>query len=173
MDYKTEMIQRAIVERQSELHNIAGILSEAAEKKIKVANWTKVLTILLGAFVATQAVAGKVLGEQSSMVAVVYALAGLFVAVLGGIEAAFKHDAKGAELAVLAARCQSAIWQIDSEWSKTVGTAEGEQQYQAARVLLDRQDASIADIQSRAAQAGVNITLEVRGLWGDEPRALA
>lgn len=173
MDYRVEVIQRGITERQRELHSIAEILAKGAKKKGRIAASTKVLTILLGAFITTQAVASQVFGDNSIGVVIVYALAGLLVAVVGGVEAAFKNETRAAELYVLAAQCQSIIWQIDSEWSKTVGTATGEAQFQAARSLLDRQDSSLAEIQSRAAQAGVNITYEVRELYDGEMPALA
>jgi hypothetical protein len=127
------------MERQKELHNIAGILASAAEYRRRTANLSRVITIFVGAFIATQAVAADLFGKASMGVVVTYAFAGLLVAVIGGVEAAFKNEARGAELSVLAAQCQSTIWQIDSEWFKTVGTAEGEAQYQAARSLLDRQ----------------------------------
>ena len=45
--------------------------------------------------------------------------------------------------------------------------------FQAARALLDRQDSTLADLQSRAAQIGINITFEVQHLWDDNPRVLS
>jgi hypothetical protein len=173
MDHRVEVIQRGIEERQRELHNIAEILALAASRKGRLGALAKVTTIALGALIATQAVAVQILGDNSVGVIVAYSFAGLLVATIGGLEAAFRNEARAAELYVLAAQCQSTIWQIDSEWSKSVGTATGEAQFQAARALLDRQDSTLTEIQSRAAQAGVNITLAVRRLYGGEIPALA
>jgi len=73
----------------------------------------------------------------------------------------------------LAATCQSTIWKTDSEWQKSIGSGLAENPTLAARNLLDTQDQVLADIHIRAAQLGINITHEVRELWGGEPRAAA
>jgi hypothetical protein len=169
-----DVLQNAIQERQEELHRIADILAQAARTRTRTSVWTRTATILLGAFITTQAVAGRLLGEGSEVVLVLYALAGFLVAGIAGLEAAFKNEGAGAELTVLAARCQSTIWTIDSAWSKTVATAPNPyEKEQAARELLDRQDSALAEIQSAAAKVGVNVSFEVRRLYQGEPPALA
>jgi hypothetical protein len=162
---RLDTLQHGIQERQEELHRIADILATQAERKAKSAGWARATTIILGAFAATQAIAVRLFGEQNAGVLVAYAVAGLVIAAVGALESTFKLDARGAELRVLAAQCQSTLWQIDAEWSKTVGTSTGDEQLAAARMLLDRQNQSLADIQARSAQAGVNIAFAVRELY--------
>ena len=93
------------------------------------------------------------------------------------VEAAFKNQAKAAELSILASPNASAtIWQIDSQLAKVRSNLAEEEvaKLQAARALLDRQDSTLADLQSRAAQKGINITFEVQSvLWDDNPRVLS
>jgi hypothetical protein len=170
-------IQNGIQERQEELHRLADILARVASKKGRQAAVARVATIVLGAFVATNAVATKLWGNENSLVVVVYALAGLVIAAASGMEAAFKVEARAAGLRALAAKCQGTIWQIDSEWRKSVGAPDTDSyeagRLKSARALLDRQDQVLGDVQVKAADLGENITLEVRSLYGPEMPAAA
>lgn len=175
-----QSLQNGIQQRQEELHRLAGILATAAATKGTYASSAKVTTITLGAFVATNAVATKLWGNDNMLIVVIYALAGLAIAAVSGIEAAFKIESRATALRSLAARCQSTIWQIDSEWRKSVGWPESDSaddgessRVKAARTLLDRQDQALGDVQSKAADLGENITLEVRSLYGADVPAVA
>ena len=101
------------------------------------------------------------------------------IATVSGLDAAFKLESRAAALRALAASCQSTIWQIDSEWRKSIGSLSSsdfqseEARVQAARLLLDRQDQVLADVQSKAAALGEDITFRVRELYGPEPPAAA
>ena len=168
------MIQGSISERQSELHKVADIIAKAAGRQGRRAAIAKVLVIILGAFAATKSAADQVLGVRYSAVStVLYTLVGVLIASIAGIEAAFKSESRSAELKIVAATCQSTIRQVDSQWQKEIGTAAIDQQLNAARKLLDLQDTKLADVQERAAKLGVNITLEIRELYRDEPVYLA
>jgi hypothetical protein len=132
----------------------------------------------LGAFAATYAVAGKLFGTDNRLVIVFYTATGLVIATVSGLDAAFKIESRAAALRALAASCQSTIWQIDSEWRKSIGSLSSsdfqseEARVQAARLLLDRQEV-LADVQSKAAALGEDITFRVRELYGPEPPAAA
>jgi len=58
--------QQAISERQREIHRLAKILSAAATRQGSLARMSKVALILLGAFVATTAVADQIFGEGNT-----------------------------------------------------------------------------------------------------------
>jgi hypothetical protein len=73
--------------------------------------------------------------QRSPYVFVPYTLVGLVLATVAGIDAAFQLESRSAELTLLAAECQSTIWQIDSAWQQTAGTIYGEEQIAAARGL--------------------------------------
>ncbi|MBD2130086.1 hypothetical protein NDI39_29395 [Microcoleus sp. ZQ-A2] len=159
-----EVIKKDFDAKQNDLHKTAIILAKTAEVKGIMAATTKVITIALGAFIATQAVATQMYGKDNQKISVVYSVAGFLVATIGGIEAAFKNESKAGELSVLAAQCQSSISQIDIQWSKSVEIAKDEIKLQEAVKILERQSTTLADIHSRAAQAGVNIAFRIRGL---------
>ena len=168
-------LQHGIQERQEELHRIAELLARSARVAGRRAASAKVIIIVLGAFVATNGVATNLWGEQSVAVIITYTLAGLFIAAISGLEAAFKVETRAAGLRALAAYCQTTIWQTDTEWRKSVGSPDlmsgdfvNEQaRLNSARTLLDRQDQVLGEVQSKAAELGMNITFEVRQLYGD------
>jgi hypothetical protein len=134
---------------------------------------SKVILVLLGALVATRETANQIFGSSNDGTSVLYALLGTAVAVVAGLDAAFKWETRGAELTTLAARCQAAMRSVDSQWHRQVGRASGEEQIAGALALLEIQDARLAEAQERAATLGVNVTVEVRELQRDRPPYLA
>jgi hypothetical protein len=162
-----DMLQGSITQRQYELHKIADILARAAHKESKHASIAKVLLIFLGAFTATKGASDQIFSAANILNIMIYTIAGLLVATIAGLEAAFKFESRSAELKVLAATCQSIIRQVDSQWQKEIGTAYLGEQIEAARKLIDLQDAKLAEIQEKTARLGVNITLEIRELYRD------
>jgi uncharacterized membrane protein YuzA (DUF378 family) len=155
-------LQGGIEERQEELHRLADLLGPAADKRGRLASIAKVTTIVLGAFVATNAVATKLFGDYTPIVTIAYTLVGLIIAAVSGLDAAFKIESRASAMRALAASCQSTIFQIDSEWRKANGKPEKEEILNA---LLDRQDLAIQQVQARAVELGINITREVRDLY--------
>jgi len=166
-------LKQGIYERQTELHNLAKVLSEKAETLAKQGAASRVMTIVLGAIVATQGVADKVVGEGSTSVLLTYTIIGVLIAAISGLEAAFKTESRSAELKLLAATCQSTIWRTDTEWQKSIGSGASPNPVVDAQKLLEMQDQVLTEIHTKAAQLGINITQEVRELWGGEMRAAA
>ena len=167
MSYELEMIQGSIMDRQRELHGVADVLAKEANKLSKRSSLAKVLLVFLGALATTQGAMTQLIGESSAgelASIVIYTVIGLLIATIAGLEAAFKLESRSAELTVLAANCHSTIRTVDSQWQKEIGTVENEQKLPAARRLLDTQDSVLSEIQTLAAKAGVNITLEIREL---------
>jgi hypothetical protein len=173
-DYQMRMIQGSIGARQQELHNAADILAKAASEVDRRAAIAKVVLIFLGAFAATKGATDQIVGASNIINIITYTVAGLLVATIAGLEAAFKFETRATELKVLAASCQATIRQVDSQWQKEIGTAAStDEKLSAARRLLDVQDTKLADIQEKAARNGVNITLEIRELYREETPYLA
>ena len=180
MSEYTHLLQAGIQDRQQEIHRIAEILGKHAFNQGRRAALAEVITIVLGSLGATQGGAAKFFGDANVGVLSAYALLGLLItavsgqrSAVSGLEAAFKTETRSAGLRALAAQCQSTIWQIGSAWQKTVGTSEEGERVLAARLLLDQQDTCLAETQSKAADLGVNITLEVRELYEGVPPAMA
>jgi len=168
-------IQKGIQERQEELHRIAELLGRASARHGKLSAVARASTIALGAFVATSAVATKLWGENNTVVTIIYTLAGLVIATVSGLEAAFKVESRAASLRTLAAHCQTTLWQIDTEWRKSIGSPSSREGFTdeeeaerlvPAQSLLDRQDQVLGEVQTKAAELGENITFAVRQLYG-------
>lgn len=101
-----EMLQSGINDRQQELQGVTDILARSARQLSRRGMASKVILVLLGALVATRETATQIFGASNNGAAVTYALLGTAVAVVAGLDAAFKWDTRGAELTALAARCQ-------------------------------------------------------------------
>jgi hypothetical protein len=108
-------LKQGIYERQTELHNLAKVLSEKAETLAKQGATSRVITIVLGTVVATQGVADKIVGEGSTGVLLTYTIFGVLIAAISGLEAAFKTESRSAELKLLAATCQSTICRTEKK----------------------------------------------------------
>ncbi len=170
---KIDMLQEGISARQEELKNVADILAKAAQKLRRYAGWIRILLIILGALAATQGAWDTTFGVMSkAYVSLTFTILGVLIATLAGIEAAFKFEAKGAELNLLAASCHSTVRKTDAAWYKLVGiVATPEEQISGAIALIELQDTKLSEIQEKAATSGVNITLEIRSLYrrGEDP----
>jgi hypothetical protein len=160
------LFQNGISQRQKELHRVAEILGREAKDKANVSAGTKVITIILGAIVATQGVVVKVLGTDTAVLFL--SAIGVVISAATGIEAAFKLEKKSAELEVLAAECQSTIWQTDSEWYLFAAAETTDEKIKAGQKLMARQDKALAEVQRRAAQLQVNITSKVHEQYEQE-----
>jgi hypothetical protein len=166
-EYQMQAIQGSINDRQRELHNVTDILARRARQATIRSDVSRVVVILLGAVVATREAANQIAGAGNTVAIVVYALFGVLIAAVAGLQAAFKWETSAADLRLLAATCQSTVRFVDSQWQKDIGTASSSDpmgRLEAARKLIDLQDAKLTEVQAKAAEVGVNITLEVREL---------
>ena len=75
-------LKQGIYERQTELHNLAKILSQKAEIRAKQGAASRVITIVLGAIVATQGVAENIAGEGSPGILLTYTVIGVLIAAI-------------------------------------------------------------------------------------------
>lgn len=169
---KVEMLQEGISARQHELQRVADILARAAQKYRRTAAWIRVLLIFCGAIAATQSAWEQAFAGYKANGFIVFTLLGVVITALAGLEAAFKFEAKGAELNLLAASCHSAVRRTDATWYKQVGiAANSDDQIIGAMSLIELQDTKLSEIQEKAATSGVNIALEIRTLHSrtDEP----
>ncbi|HSF40459.1 MAG TPA: hypothetical protein VLT87_11750 [Thermoanaerobaculia bacterium] len=156
---RLEFLNDRIVVRHEELARAVEILSKGSEKLERRGRKLRVTTIILGAFSASQGVTVAALGMSTIATSIVFAISGISVAAIAGIEAAFKFESRASELRMLAAKCQSARFQHNSEWSYRIAIAEPDKAIDAARDLLAIQDRTLAEVQLEAAKLGLNIAL--------------
>jgi hypothetical protein len=163
---KIEMLQDGITERQAELQKVADILAREAHRFRRYAGLTRTVVILCGAIIATQSAWEQAFVGYKAYSFLVFTGLGVLVTTVAGLEAAFKFEAKGAELNLLAASCHSTVRKTDASWYKQVGiAASGDEQVAGAMSLIELQDTKLSEIQEKAAAIGVNITLAIRSLY--------
>jgi hypothetical protein len=158
-----QRLQSGINERQSELQRVADVLAREAHRFRRRGGVNRVILIALGAMTATQAGLEQLELIPKTYLSLVFLITGVVIAVIAGIEAAFKFESKGAELTALAASCHSMVRQTDSAWYRQVGIeSDSEKQVTGALQVIELQQAKLDEVQEKAATLGVNIALEVR-----------
>lgn len=175
---KVEMLQQGITARQDELQRVADILAKSARKSTRYASINRGALIFFGACATTQGAWEKAFDGYAPYQFVVFTLLGVIITTIAGIEAAFKFEAKGAELNLLAASCHSTVRTTDATWLRQVAIASTpEEKIAGSLSLIELQDTKLSEIQEKAATSGVNLTLEIRNLsragefWdSEEPR---
>jgi hypothetical protein len=151
-----------IVARHAELARFTTILSLESYRVGRLGNRLKLLTIILGAFSAAQGIMAEIYDKASIFRSAVFALIGICIAMIAGVEVAFKFETRASELRMLAARCRAARFQHNSEWAHRIAIAKPSEAIAASRELLAIQDQTLSEVQFEAAKLGVNIAVEVR-----------
>lgn len=156
-------LQAAISERQRELQKAADILARKAQNHIFTSRTLKTVLIVLGAVSASQGAFEKFLAPHEVLIGITFMVMGITIASVAGVEAAFKYEARAAELNMLAATCHSTVRLTDAMWHKNVGLQEEEEKrLQGAMSLIELQNAKLSEIQERAATLSVNLILAIR-----------
>lgn len=165
-----DSLQNGIVRRQQELHDVAEFIARKGHSYSAISRTLKLITITLGAVAAAKGTADTLLGSQSHLSLLIFTLIGISISICAGIETAFKYEARGSELTLLASKCQAIVRQVDSDWRKKIGSSHSADVSEEARELITFADDNLAKAQSEAAQLGVNVTLRVYELTGQEYR---
>jgi hypothetical protein len=157
-DIKTPVagLQDMVEIRREELQDIGTLLAKAAHKRSTFTSLVKALVIFLGAIVAARQVAEQLMGGSNTIIIVGFSLVGLLIAVLTGLEAAFRWENTSAELRNLVAICRTAARKASSDLVETLATASAEEKPVKVRDILQRLDNTIADIQTKSAKLGVD-----------------
>lgn len=161
-------IQEGLNDRQKELQEVKGIVARKAQKLSTYSSISKVVIVILGALAATKGTADQILEASGDLTSIIYASIGVFVAAIAGLEAAFKFESRAEKLRALATDCQSSLREADSIWYKQVEGSPLEKQLDAAKAIMELQDARLIEIQEKASSLGVNIPLKLRELLGED-----
>ncbi len=142
------------------LREASNLLAKSAVRLTRISMIAKVTIIVLGAVAATNGTAVSLLGEENSGVVLAYTLVGLIITAVSGLDAAFRFESRASGRRLLAGEVYAKNTELLARWTqRSAPVAEGEEQ-ETARALLTDQVAYIAEVQSRAAELGVNLQWE-------------
>lgn len=139
------------------LQQSSTVLAESAAKLTRVAMSAKVVTIVLGAIAATQGTAAGLLGDDSRLLVISYAAVGLIITAVAGLDAAFKFEERAAGRRMLAAEAHARAAEFLARWAEFESNTTTSE---TASVLTTDLIAYMGDVQTRAADVGVNLVWE-------------
>lgn len=163
-----EYLNDGIVRRLHELHYAAEQIAKIAHRITITANILKLTSIILGAVTATKSTFDIIVGAHSQTSLLLFAILGLTITIVAGVEATFKLEKRGAELILLASAYQSSARSVDSEWRKYIGSNPDTDQRDAAREIISTVDKKLNEMQAEAAKLGVNLALDRYLRFGEE-----
>jgi hypothetical protein len=137
-------------------------LSIDAEWNSKFSAIGKIVLIFLGAFVATKEVANQFLGANSGLNTLIFTVAGLVIATVAGLDAAFKWDKTSADLKGLSVTCQINKRDGESELQKALQITSEDEKRAALEKIMDTLTHNLDEVCAKAATLGINIVLETR-----------
>lgn len=165
--------QRGIERRQKELHGATAVLARSARRYFWWSSLATWLTVVLGALVATKETMIGLFPSVKDGLSVAYALSGVCIVAVAGLEAAFRFKEKSAKLHALAATCESTWRKTDTQWRKEVAPAYDHERTTAAGKLLDTQDEALGTVSAQAAELGISLAFELDPLFKSENRHAA
>jgi hypothetical protein len=156
----SERIILSIDGHKRELEDIGIKLAKKAQNYTIVSLIIKVLVIFLGAFIATREVANQILGVSNIANVIIYAIVGLLIATVTGLDAAFKWENRSAELRTLVTACRTTTRKISSDLTTILAakTSKGNSSEKELTKILNSLDSTLTEIQTKAASLGVDTT---------------
>jgi hypothetical protein len=158
--------------------NLGRVLSRASQKRAQVGAAIKAIVIFLGAFVAVRETFNQLFGSSSTLTIVVFAVAGLLIASLTGLEAAFKWETKSTNLRNLATECRGHAIELrpkgirikqacnnlqDPSLKDNNDDAHFDKSIEEIMNSVDKLQAKLIQLQEKAV-AEINVTYEVMEL---------
>lgn len=141
---------------RTELQDTGTRLAKVAHNINLLASTVKVVVIFLGALVASKEVANQLMGSSNVANIVIFTLIGLLITVLTGLEVAFKWESTSAELKNLVAMSRAATRKAATDVIEVLATSSDTQKPVEIKRVLDALDATVVEIQTRAAKLGVD-----------------
>ena len=152
--------------RLKDLRGSGRRLSARANRLSKRSVRLRTVVILLGALVATRAVADQLMigyeeGLLRASIIIGYTMVGLLISAAAGLEAAFEYTRKAIELRVLASKAASLSRRYMSDILVQADPGvEAETAMTALSELIDDQNRQLSEIYTEAARLGLDLARE-------------
>lgn len=162
-----ELVERAqtrLEERIDSIRNLEVQLGNKGAKIARLATYTKICIIIIGAIIATRVVADRIwepVGQEKGSrppVEVVYTVLSVAIAIIGGLDSAFKPGEVATEINFMKVKCETTVNEVEELWAKEV------ERYGVSMEALNHTDPLLAKLdhhlnetKTRLAQLGVHL----------------
>ena len=154
--------QKIIEARIDKIRVVEQFLCVTAGKFRKHATAGKLCIVVLGALVATRVVADNLFPPATgpgsiAEIEVPYTVLAVILAIIAGLQTAFKPGEIASELTFYPVRCDVVIREVEQEWYRRVArTIDSMERLENTDPLLIKLDALIDDVSARMAQLGLS-----------------
>ena len=171
MEEQNRQMQRiltTIEHRQREIGAILDTVVVSASRNVRFAAMSKVITIVIGAFIATSGAAQILFGGEHQVVLVSYTLLGVAIAAVVALSTAFRFDERSSGLNRLGVDCRAAMLDLHYRYHRnTEGASAGQERVAAASDMIVEWDRQLMQLRQRAADLGIIVRIEFVPVAGE------
>lgn len=153
-----ERSQRRLEKRMERLQNLENHLGSHGNKLLNRARLYKTSIIILGATVATRIIFDEKCPKDLDYLLIVmpYTLLSVIIAIIGGLDSAFKPGEVATEINFLKVRCGVVIDEVEQDWAKFVErVGVTEEALNNTDPLLAKLNKQCEEIETRLVQLGI------------------
>ena len=148
---------RTLEHRQREIGALLDTVIVRANRAGRFAALSKVVTIVIGAFIATSGAAQILFGGETVVVLVSYTLLGVAIAAVVALSTAFRFDERASGLNRLSVDCRAAMLDLHYKYQRTVQRAAQQERADAALDMIVEWDRQLMGLRQRASELGLII----------------
>ena len=159
---------RTVEHRQREIGALLDTVIVRANQAGRSAAFSKVITIVIGAFIATSGAAQILFGKETIVVLVSYTLLGVAIAAVVALSTAFRFDERASGLNRLSVDCRAAMLDLHYRYQRTVQRVAMPERADAALDMVVEWDRQLMQLRQRAAELGLIIKTEFQPVSSEE-----
>jgi len=168
-DRRMRRILTTVEQRQQEISAILNTVVVNASRHGRFAASSKVITIVIGAFIATSGAAQILFGEDNIVALVGYTMLGVAIAAVVALSTAFRFDERFSGLNRLGVDCRTIMLDLHYRYHRnTEGAQVGEERLVAASDMIVEWDRHLAQLRQRAADLGIIVLIEYQPVASEE-----
>ena len=167
-DRRMRRILTTVEYRQREISAILNTVIINAARNGRFAS-SKVITIVIGAFIATSGAAQILFGEDNLISLVGYTLLGVAIAAVVALSTAFRFDERSSGLNRLGVDCRTIMLDLHYRYHRnTEGAHVGEERFLAASNMIVGWDRHLAQLRQRAADLGIIVQIDYQPVASED-----
>ena len=159
---------RTVEFRQREIGALLDTVTVRAGLLGRLAALSKVVTIVIGASIATSGSAQILWGQENNLVLIGYTLLGVATAAVVALATAFRFDERSSGLNRLSVDCRAAMLDLHYRFLRTVEGEAGQPRIDATLQMILEWDRHLMQLRQRAAELGLIIKTEFQSVAGED-----